>query len=81
MKKVEDQFRSVTLPNLRILHSTAHLTKVGVPKAHLTDLYKKRRPSGALRAGLPDDFHVHVSLFRFNGLVQPQIALFVAAAR
>jgi hypothetical protein len=41
-----------------------HLQKVGLPNAHLTDLYKKRGACGALRAGLPDDFHDHVRLFR-----------------
>jgi len=41
-----------------------HLQRVGVPNAHLTDLYKKRGKSGTLRAGLPNDFHDHVSLFR-----------------
>lgn len=32
--------------------------------AHLTDLYKKRGPGGALRNGLPDDFSAHVAFFR-----------------
>jgi len=48
-------------PNRRAFYG--HLKKVGVPNAHLTDIYKRRGKSGALRAGLPDDFHDHVSLF------------------
>jgi hypothetical protein len=49
-------------PNRRAFYG--HLQLVGVPNAHLTDIYKRRGKSGALRAGLPDDFHDHVSLFR-----------------
>ncbi len=49
-------------PNRRAFYG--HLQKIGVPNAHLTDLYKKRGECSALRAGLPDDFADHVSLFR-----------------
>jgi hypothetical protein len=49
-------------PNRKAFYG--HLQKVGVPNAHLTDLYKKRGECSALRAGLPDDFDDHVRLFR-----------------
>ncbi len=40
------------------------LVKLGASNAHLTDLYKKRGRSGALRAGPPSDFPMHLKLFR-----------------
>jgi hypothetical protein len=49
-------------PNRKAFYG--HLQKVGVPNAHLTDLYKKRGKCSALRAGLPNDFPEHVGLFR-----------------
>lgn len=39
------------------------LTRLEAGNAHLTDLYKKRGPAGALRSGLPDDFAAHVAFF------------------
>lgn len=49
-------------PNRRAFYG--HLEKIGLPNAHLTDLYKRRGECSSLRAGLPDDFHDHVRLFR-----------------
>jgi hypothetical protein len=49
-------------PNRRAFYDT--LKKAGVSDAHLTDLYKKRGCSGALRNGLPNDFGEHLSFFR-----------------
>ncbi|HWN96748.1 MAG TPA: hypothetical protein VNT99_17095, partial [Methylomirabilota bacterium] len=49
-------------PNRRAFYGL--IGKLGVSNAHLTDLYKKRGKCGALKAGLPDDFHEHVRLFR-----------------
>jgi hypothetical protein len=40
------------------------LTRVGAGNAHLTDLYKKRGPAGALRNSLPSDFAAHVAFLR-----------------
>ena len=40
------------------------LQQVGLTKAHLTDLYKKRGEPSALKHGLPTDFPEHLNLFR-----------------
>jgi hypothetical protein len=40
------------------------LERLGAGDAHLTDLYKKRGRAGSLRSGLPNDFAVHIALFR-----------------
>ena len=49
-------------PNRKVFYGL--LQKIGVPNAHLTDLYKKRGECSALKAGLPDDFEKHVRWFR-----------------
>jgi hypothetical protein len=49
-------------PNRRAFYDA--LASVGAQNAHVTDLYKKRGPSGALRSGLPSDFGEHLGLFR-----------------
>src|SRR6266478_9624443 len=49
-------------PNRRAFYG--HLQKVGVPNAHLTDLYKTRGECSGLRLGLPDDFGAHIAFFR-----------------
>jgi hypothetical protein len=40
------------------------LPRVGAADAHITDLYKKRGKSGALKKQIPADFMEHVALFR-----------------
>src|SRR4051794_24258962 len=40
------------------------LPKIGAANAHLTDLYKRRGRSGALKDGLPGDFQQHLNFFR-----------------
>jgi hypothetical protein len=40
------------------------LPQLGAANAHITDLYKRRGKSGALRHGLPEDFDEHLELFR-----------------
>jgi len=49
-------------PNRRAFYGL--LEKLGASNAHLTDLYKRRGRSGALRSGLPADFDLHLRLFR-----------------
>lgn len=49
-------------PNRRAFY--ALLNRLAVPNAHVTDLYKRRGSSGALKKGLPDDFKAHVEFFR-----------------
>jgi len=49
-------------PNRRAFYDT--LKKAEVSDAHLTDLYKKRGRSSAMRNGLPDDFEEHLLFFR-----------------
>jgi hypothetical protein len=57
-------------PNRRAFYGL--LQQVGAPNAHLTDLYKKRGRSGALKAGLPSDFGMHLELFREElTIIQP----------
>jgi hypothetical protein len=46
----------------RIFYDT--LKKIGASNAHLTDLYKRRGHSSALRDGLPRDFQSHLKVFR-----------------
>lgn len=36
----------------------------GAGDSHLTDIYKRRGPSGELRNGLPRDFEEHLEIFR-----------------
>lgn len=52
----------ISHPNRMVFYR--HLQKVGAANAHLTDLYKKRGRSGALRQGLPEDFEEHLVFFR-----------------
>jgi len=60
-----------THPNRRVFYDT--LRKVKVADAHLTDLYKKRGRSSALREGLPKDFEEHLSFFRREiQILQPE---------
>jgi hypothetical protein len=49
-------------PNRRAFYRL--LTRLRASNAHLTDLYKRRGRSGALRAGLPADFDIHLKFFR-----------------
>jgi len=49
-------------PNRRAFYDL--LAQIGLPNAHLTDLYKKRGRSGSLRAGLPGDFQEQIEFFR-----------------
>jgi hypothetical protein len=57
-------------PNRRAFYGL--LVAIGVPNAHLTDLYKKRGRSGTLRSGLPDDFDAHLKFFREElAIIQP----------
>lgn len=49
-------------PNRRAFYDL--LLRLGLSNAHLTDLYKKRGRSGALKRGLPADFEIHLKLFR-----------------
>ena len=49
-------------PNRRAFYDT--LKKAEVSDAHLTDLYKKRGHSSALRNELPNDFQEHLLFFR-----------------
>lgn len=49
-------------PNRRAFYDL--LPRVGVARAHLTDLYKRRGRSGELREGLPEDFGAHLEFFR-----------------
>jgi uracil-DNA glycosylase len=49
-------------PNRRAFYDT--LKNAEASDAHLTDLYKKRGRSSALRKGLPNDFQEHLSFFR-----------------
>jgi hypothetical protein len=51
-----------TSPSRRAFYDCLPL--VGAADAHLTDLYKKRGKSGALKDGLPSDFPMHVDFFR-----------------
>jgi hypothetical protein len=57
-------------PNRKFLYGLLH--RLGLANAHLTDIYKRRGGCGALREGLPEDFHEHVSWFREEiELLQP----------
>src|SRR5271154_4690714 len=49
-------------PNRRAFYDT--LKNAEVSDAHLTDLYKKRGRSSALRIRLPNDFKEHLLFFR-----------------
>jgi len=49
-------------PNRRAFYDL--LLRLDLSNAHLTDLYKKRGRSGALKMGLPADFDFHLRLFR-----------------
>lgn len=49
-------------PNRRAFYEL--LIRLAVADAHLTDLYKVRGRSGALKAGLPADFGAHLKIFR-----------------
>src|SRR5882672_9334278 len=49
-------------PNRRALYDS--LMGLGVPNAHITDLYKKRGKAGGLRQRLPEDFNEHIKIFR-----------------
>ncbi len=49
-------------PNRRAFYNL--LAKIGAANAHLTDLYKVRGRSGALKGGLPPDFRAHLEFFR-----------------
>lgn len=40
------------------------LAEEGAGSAHLTDVYKRRGPSGELRKGLPQDFEEHLEFLR-----------------
>jgi hypothetical protein len=40
------------------------LATEGAGDSHLTDIYKRRGPSGELRNGLPQDFAEHLEIFR-----------------
>ena len=40
------------------------LAAEGAGSSHLTDIYKRRGPSGELRNGLPQDFEEHLEIFR-----------------
>jgi hypothetical protein len=49
-----------------------NLQKIGIPNAHLTDLYKQRGFSGQLRGGLPRDFQHHLKILRKEiEIIQP----------
>jgi hypothetical protein len=52
----------ISHPNRMVFYG--HLQKVVAANAHLTDLYKKRGRSGALKQGLPEDFEEHLVFFR-----------------
>lgn len=57
-------------PNRRAFYSLLEL--LAASNAHLTDLYKRRGRSGALRGGLPSDFGVHLEFFREElAVIQP----------
>jgi hypothetical protein len=49
-------------PNRRAFYGL--LQRLRASNAHLTDLYKRRGRSGALKAGLPSDFGIHLKFFR-----------------
>ena len=49
-------------PNRRVFYGL--LAKIGAGNVHITDLYKRRGRSGALRKGLPADFQEHLAFFR-----------------
>lgn len=49
-------------PNRRAFYTL--LARLGESNAHVTDLYKRRGRSGALKAGLPSDFDIHLKFFR-----------------
>jgi hypothetical protein len=49
-------------PNRRAFYDL--LARIGASNAHLTDLYKRRGRSGALKRGLPPDFRVHLEFLR-----------------
>jgi hypothetical protein len=49
-------------PKRRALYDL--LPKIDAANAHLTDLYKRRGLSGALKDGLPEDFQQHINFFR-----------------
>jgi uracil-DNA glycosylase len=40
------------------------LAAEGAGRSHLTDIYKRRGPSGELRNGLPQDFEEHLEILR-----------------
>jgi hypothetical protein len=40
------------------------LPMLGAGNAHITDLYKRRGLSGALKNGIPEDFQEHLNFFR-----------------
>lgn len=59
-----------THPNRRVFYDA--LVRVSAGDAHLTDLYKRRGGSGALKHGIPSDFFDHVVLFKREvALLQP----------
>lgn len=59
-------------PNRRAFYDT--LSKVDLSNAHLTDLYKKRGLSNALKNGLPNDFAEHLAVFRKEmKILQPKL--------
>ena len=49
-------------PNRRAFYGL--LAEIGAGSVHITDLYKRRGRSGALRKGLPADFQEHLAFFR-----------------
>jgi hypothetical protein len=49
-------------PNRRAFYDL--LARLGVPNAHVTDLYKKRGPVNTLASCVPSDFEEHKSIFR-----------------
>jgi hypothetical protein len=52
----------ISHPNRRAFYDL--LPRVGAANAHLTDVYKRRGKSGALRTAIPADFAQHPDLFR-----------------
>lgn len=40
------------------------LKKVGIPNAHLTDIYKRRGKPSALKESIPSDFEEHVRILK-----------------
>jgi hypothetical protein len=52
------------------------LAAEGAGESHLTDIYKRRGPSGELRNGLPQDFEKHLEIFLAEvSLLNPTIIL------